>query len=219
MKYALPVLFLNFKECFMKAKHTARKRYEGKGQIPKGLVSFLQALNSLRGEQEALDIHSVTPSELVNWLDKRKQLKIYLEKQEKASCPPTFKEEILNKRILANYMIFMEEANILFDIIENAGESPAWIGRYPTTYSKDEEGLLAVSVDGILRTLLNTEIDRLRECPVCASVFWASRLDQKGCTLRCGDILRKRRARQLLAENPAKYANNRTKKEKVGKTR
>lgn len=40
------------------------------------------------------------------------------------------------------------------------------------------------------------EVVRVRVCEVCKRIFWAGRITMKGCSARCGDVLRKRRLRE-----------------------
>lgn len=59
----------------------------------------------------------------------------------------------------------------------------------------DEERLAYLDHGKYLPVFFNTEIDRLRRCKCCQLIFWAKRKDQLGCSLRCSDILRKRKHR------------------------
>lgn len=66
--------------------------------------------------------------------------------------------------------------------------------------------LMEVGTDGILyefRSLFSevigsekVEVVRVRVCEVCDRIFWAGRITMKGCSARCGDVLRKRRLRE-----------------------
>lgn len=201
----------------MTSKRDTKKRYAGRGAIPKGLNPLLQTLNSLRKLKELPHMDSVTSNDLAEYLEKHKRLKSYLEKQEQAARTSTFKEEYRAARMLGYYVIFIEEANIVLDIIEKADESPAFIARYPTSYVKEAGGVFEISVNGVLRMLLNTEVDRLRRCPVCERFFWATRLDQKGCRKSCAEVLRKRRLRALAQERGDQY--NAAKAKKKGKSK
>lgn len=66
--------------------------------------------------------------------------------------------------------------------------------------------LMEVGKDGILyefKSLFSEviasekiEVVRVRVCEVCKRIFWAGRITMKGCSARCGDVLRKRRLRE-----------------------
>ena len=65
-----------------------------------------------------------------------------------------------------------------------------------TSYmSVDEHGRIYLRKDELAEAVEGVEAARIRECEVCKRIFWAGRIDQRGCSLRCNDILRKRRYR------------------------
>jgi len=59
----------------------------------------------------------------------------------------------------------------------------------------NEQGLIEIQKDSFTEAVEGVEAARIRECEACSRIFWAGRIDQRGCSLRCNDILRKRRYR------------------------
>ncbi len=59
----------------------------------------------------------------------------------------------------------------------------------------DEQGLITILKDRFAEAVEGIEAARIRKCEACQRIFWAGRIDQRGCSLRCNDILRKRRYR------------------------
>lgn len=62
----------------------------------------------------------------------------------------------------------------------------------------DEQGFVRVSKDLFTEAMDEDDIEavRIRECEACNRIFWAGRITQKGCSARCGDVIRKRRYRE-----------------------
>jgi hypothetical protein len=62
----------------------------------------------------------------------------------------------------------------------------------------DEHGFVRVSKDLFTEAMDEDDIEaaRIRECEACKLIFWAGRITQRGCSPRCGDIIRKRRYRE-----------------------
>jgi hypothetical protein len=73
----------------------------------------------------------------------------------------------------------------------------------------DSEGRIEFARSLLLETILGVEAARIRECQVCAQIFWAGRQDQACCGLRCAGTLRTRRWRQ----NYSKYKYRRYQRE------
>lgn len=70
-----------------------------------------------------------------------------------------------------------------------------------TTYlTIDERGVIDFATDLFTNAVRGEELARIRSCPACYRVFWAGRITQKGCSARCGDIIRKRRYRERYRE-------------------
>jgi len=57
------------------------------------------------------------------------------------------------------------------------------------------DGRIAFEPDKFTTAFLNVEIDRVRLCGACEKVFWANRIDMKGCTVQCAKVLRTRKWR------------------------
>jgi hypothetical protein len=67
--------------------------------------------------------------------------------------------------------------------------------RGSTVIAVDERGIIHANRDFFSEAIEGVELIRIRECEACKRIFWAGRIDQRGCSLRCNDILRKRRYR------------------------
>lgn len=68
----------------------------------------------------------------------------------------------------------------------------------PTYLKVNEQGLIDFepAPDYFIGSVKGVEAARIRECQVCRMIFWAGRLDQKGCTNKCTRALRSRRWRE-----------------------
>lgn len=66
----------------------------------------------------------------------------------------------------------------------------------------DEQGFVRVSRDLFTAAMDEDDIEaaRIRECEACDRIFWAGRITQKGCSARCGSIIRKRRYRERYSQ-------------------
>ena len=66
----------------------------------------------------------------------------------------------------------------------------------------DEQGFVRVSKDLFTTAMDEDDIEaaRIRECEACERIFWAGRITQKGCSARCGSIIRKRRYRERYSQ-------------------
>ena len=66
----------------------------------------------------------------------------------------------------------------------------------------DEQGFVRVSKDLFTAAMDEDDIEaaRIRECEACERIFWAGRITQKGCSVRCGSIIRKRRYRERYGQ-------------------
>lgn len=76
----------------------------------------------------------------------------------------------------------------------------------------NEKGQIAVKPDKLLDALLGTDAERIRQCPICNNIFWASRIDQRACSKRCSNTMRVRRSRELNQERGTMYKRARIKK-------
>ena len=56
-------------------------------------------------------------------------------------------------------------------------------------------GRISFEPDKFTTAFMNVEIDRIRLCGACEKVFWANRIDMKGCTVQCAKVLRTRKWR------------------------
>jgi len=52
----------------------------------------------------------------------------------------------------------------------------------------------------LAKTDIKNKATRIRECEACQRIFWAGRITMKGCSARCGDLIRKRRYRERQNE-------------------
>jgi hypothetical protein len=66
----------------------------------------------------------------------------------------------------------------------------------------DEQGFVRVSKDLFTAAMDEDDVEaaRIRECEACERIFWAGRITQKGCSARCGSIIRKRRYRERYGQ-------------------
>jgi hypothetical protein len=80
------------------------------------------------------------------------------------------------------------------------GRSVLWDRHVPVPVLDkiDEQGFVRVSKDLFTEAMDEDDIPaaRIRECEACKQIFWAGRITQKGCSARCGDVIRKRRYRE-----------------------
>lgn len=60
----------------------------------------------------------------------------------------------------------------------------------------NKEGIIGIEANPLEDALVGVEANRIRRCEACKRAFWAGRMTQKGCSARCGDIIRKRRYRE-----------------------
>ncbi|HEX8847608.1 MAG TPA: hypothetical protein VF791_23400, partial [Pyrinomonadaceae bacterium] len=60
----------------------------------------------------------------------------------------------------------------------------------------NKEGKIEIQPNKLEEAIAGVEAARIRRCEACRRVFWAGRTTQKGCSARCGDIIRKRRYRE-----------------------
>jgi hypothetical protein len=73
----------------------------------------------------------------------------------------------------------------------------------------DAGGILRVVYDPLLRALEGVEAARIRECAHCGKIYWAGRIDMRGCK-ECTHALRQQRYRQNYLQ---KYKEQRYKRE------
>jgi hypothetical protein len=59
----------------------------------------------------------------------------------------------------------------------------------------DERGRLALASTRLLDALKGVRADRIRQCAVCARLFWAARTNSECCGLRCRKTFNKRQSR------------------------
>jgi hypothetical protein len=77
----------------------------------------------------------------------------------------------------------------------------------------DAEGVINIRTPAFLQAIDGVEITRIRECPVCSSIFWAGRTTQQCCTPRCSNIFRVRRHRFRSDEEKGELKLKRIKQE------
>jgi len=58
----------------------------------------------------------------------------------------------------------------------------------------NREGILTTKSNQFFDFITNNKIEgyRIRLCPICSKIFWATRLDKRTCSKACGNILRQR---------------------------
>jgi hypothetical protein len=65
----------------------------------------------------------------------------------------------------------------------------------PVSAQTNERGELEFNIDPLFKALNGVEAARIRCCPICGFIFWASRKDKPCCTVHCAKIHRTRRWR------------------------
>lgn len=76
---------------------------------------------------------------------------------------------------------------------------PAGFDKAVTVYS-NQSGTLQLELHPFLKALIDVEIARIRECPICGNVYWAGRIDKPSCSSRCDNALRQQRWRDGYPE-------------------
>jgi hypothetical protein len=59
-----------------------------------------------------------------------------------------------------------------------------------------ERGVLTIQIAPWLKELEGLPVNKIMECPICATLFYRSRLDKSACSAQCGNTLRVRRNRR-----------------------
>jgi hypothetical protein len=62
--------------------------------------------------------------------------------------------------------------------------------------SANQNGILRLERMPLLQAIEGIEASRVCQCPICREIFWAGRIDQSCCTIRCARICRTRRWRE-----------------------
>jgi hypothetical protein len=78
----------------------------------------------------------------------------------------------------------------------------------------NSDGTIEVKTDLFFEAINGVEIKRIRQCPVCTSIFWAGRITQQCCTPRCSNIFRVRRHRFRTDEEKAELELKRLRRER-----
>lgn len=124
----------------------------------------------------------------------------------------TFHEVMAEGGVVTRYINVWNAYMRLHSIARLALEEPQpYIGRsilwnhrvpIPVLDKIDEHGFVRVSKDLFTEAIDEADIEgaRIRECESCKRIFWAGRITQKGCSARCGDIIRKRRYRERYSQ-------------------
>jgi hypothetical protein len=94
---------------------------------------------------------------------------------------------------------------------ETPDESGSIMLMLPSSIQIDKNGVIRAGLDEFRRAIDGVEAKRIRECEICAHIFWARRITQFGCTPNCAGALRVRRWRERYAST---YKFNRATKDK-----
>ena len=82
---------------------------------------------------------------------------------------------------------------------------------FPLGMNISPTGFLQIADDNILQMLIREKVDvsRIKRCPVCSNIFWASRSNRKACSEKCVATNRQRnyRQRDKKAESEKKREN------------
>lgn len=123
--------------------------------------------------------------------------------EQQASDEETYERAVMD--ITVNRYSLLEDACLTFVMLITRNEM------FPDSYGEDmvtrmmggpswfiinKEGRIEIRPNPLEEALAGVEAARIKRCEVCEHVFWAGRMTQKGCSARCGDILRKRRYRE-----------------------
>ncbi|MDQ3820380.1 MAG: hypothetical protein M3362_22235 [Acidobacteriota bacterium] len=84
---------------------------------------------------------------------------------------------------------------------------PFSIHNYISVYSfltSDSDGILQLHLDRFAETVKGLEADRIRECPICQRIFWASPKSKMSCSPRCRNLFNVRKHRELIKKNKAR---------------
>lgn len=102
-------------------------------------------------------------------------------------------------RVLGNYIRLRDGRNWLRQAALIGEQSRTIKIRYlmpMLTAQTNDRGELEFNVDPLVEALKGVEASKIRICPICKAIFWASRKDKPCCSNRCGKIRRTRRWRE-----------------------
>jgi hypothetical protein len=85
----------------------------------------------------------------------------------------------------------------------------------PVFLEIDSQGILRDVKTLFFQVIADEEIkaSRIRECPICKSIFWAGRITQKCCSPRCANRFRVHRHRYRTEEEKVEYELRRARRE------
>lgn len=78
----------------------------------------------------------------------------------------------------------------------------------------NDQGKIAFTLDKLLDGILGADAERIRKCPICNRIFWAGRIDKKGCSNQCANSIRVHRSRKLAKQRSEQYRRARIKRQK-----
>jgi hypothetical protein len=121
-------------------------------------------------------------------------------------------------KVMKNYMSLRDGRAWLRQCTQIGRLSPMARMRYlmpAVSAHTNERGELEFDVDPLVKILQGVEASRIRICPICKLLFWASRRDQPCCVIQCAKILRTRLWRESFE---IKYRSQRREKKDARRT-
>jgi hypothetical protein len=200
-----------------KSAKTVTRR--GDSSPPTVLAKFIELLNAERlYEREMEDIHgkwnaamddsiNASKSPRFLWVRLCEEYAKGLQQETRAFLGP-----VSNLRqFLEAYELLSSAAKVLKSITKahaagppgRASEllmrDPLWPIDLPFTITVelvvDEQGLLAVTENPLLKALQGVPVERLRSCAICRRYFWALRINSECCSERCRKTYNQRNSR------------------------
>ena len=201
---------------------------------PRKLANLLTLVNLVHSEHEPAELLGVKSVEVE---EKLKQLgndagwsgrfKILLEAAMQEQ-PLSFNEYVYQTDSIQEAVQRYEQVRItreIFKEIARVANNPSAekVIRHPYRVLPylmiDADGLHQPPKDELIEILRDVEAARIRECESCRRIFWAGRITQRGCSARCGDIIRKRRHRERYRQGFYQGAKPTPKEQKESQAR
>jgi len=197
-----------------KVKHKARKGRQQASRFksaPPKLASLLALVNLVDSDHEPTELLARKSDEVEERLKRlgddagwSERFKVLLEASMQEQ-PLSFREYVYLTDSIQEAVQRYEHVRITREIVKEIARvandlSAEKVIRHPYRVLPylmiDANGLLQPPKDELIEILKDVEATRIRECEGCKRIFWAGRITQKGCSARCGDIIRKRRHRE-----------------------
>lgn len=129
-----------------------------------------------------------------------------LEYSETFAALRKYEEFIVNSQTLRGLII-----NFTNSDYKTARQLP-YLFQSKTRMNIDENGYIRFLGNEFIEALEGVEISRIRICENCSRIFWAFRVDKKGCNENCCGNLRTKKSRELKSDRWKQYENASIKK-------